>query len=687
MKLERLLEPRSIAVVGATDRPSAYGDVILRNLERLGFEGPVWGVNPKRDRIRGIPCFASLADLPEPADAVAVAVPAAYVSATVASAADAGCGGAVVVSAGFGEVEGGRELERELRATALDRSFPVCGPNGNGIVSFAKNSAIWGDSVPHLAPGPVAMISQSGNVAVNALGSRRGIGFHTVISSGNAAVCDPADWLIALCAREGVGSVALFLESDGDGAKLAEALACCAEREIGVAVLKVGSSAAGAAAAAAHTGALAGDERVFRALIEEAGGSWARNPHELLELARVLAEPRARPRRSGGLAILTCSGGDSGIAADEAERYGVDLPPLAEATRARLRELLPDAATVANPLDYTPLIWGETALLSEIVEAAGSDPGIDQVLVIHDTPEDLPSDTVPSWTAHLDGIAQGLDRAKAVPLLASTMPELIDESIARRLAAQGIASVSGVTTAILCARELRRSHASPERLREIAEVARAGHAGPCEWLSETQSKDLLRTAGVNVPEGRKAQSASECARAANEIGWPVALKLSGAAIQHKSDIGAIAVGIAGQHELASEADRMLRLPQAAGAELLVEAMVPQGGLELIVAARSDAVVPALVIGLGGIWTEALGDVLVVPLPASPDRIERALGKLRGASLLHGARGTPAVDVGAVAKAASLIGELLVAEGLSLIEVNPLIAGPDGAIAADALVCR
>ncbi|HYH60919.1 MAG TPA: CoA-binding protein, partial [Solirubrobacterales bacterium] len=472
MELDRLLEPRSIAVVGATDRPSAYGDIILRNLERLGFDGPVWGVNPGRERIRGFDCFPSLEDIPEPVDAVAIAVPAAHVPATVASAADAGCGGAVVVSAGFGEIEEGQALEAELRATALAREFPLCGPNGNGIVSFAGNSAIWGDAISPQPAGPVAMISQSGNVAVNALSSRRGINFHTVISSGNAAVCDPADWLLALCEREGVGSVALFLESDGDGAKLAEALACCADRGIGVAVLKVGASAAGAAAAAAHTGALAGDQRIFRALVEEAGGSWAQNPHELLELARVLAEPRARPRGDGGLAILTCSGGDSGIAADEAERLGVALPPLSESTSSKLRGLLPEAVTVGNPLDYTSLIWGDKPLLQEIVETTGADPSIDQVLVFHDTPLDLPADSVESWADHLDGIAAGLETSDAAPLLASTMPELIDETIARELASKGIASVAGVTTAIVCARELRREPASPKRLHQIANAAR-----------------------------------------------------------------------------------------------------------------------------------------------------------------------------------------------------------------------
>ncbi len=687
MELDQLLEPRSIAVVGATDRPGAYGDIILRNLERLGFDGPVWGVNPKREEIRGIPCFRSLSDLPEPADAVAVAVPAPYVPATVASAADAACGGAIVISAGFGEIEGGRELQRELRDTALEREFPVCGPNGNGIISFAHNAAVWGDAIDAKPAGPVAMVSQSGNVAVNALNTKRGIGFHTVISTGNGAVLDPADWLLALCERDGVRSVAMFLESDGDGEKLAEALACCAERQIGVVVLKSGASEAGAAAAAAHTGALAGDAKIFQALIEEAGATWARNPHELLEIARVLAEPRARPRGDGGLAIITCSGGDSGVAADEAERYGVGLPKLTEETRSKLRERLPDAATVANPLDYTPLLWAEEERLADIVDIAGSDPGIDQVLVFHDTPANLPADSQESWDAHRAGITAGLVRASAAPLMASTLPELTHGEIVEELTTHGIASVAGLQTAILAARELRRSSASPERLREIAAVAASVQGERGVWLSEAGVKGLLHAAGVHVPEGRRARTAGEAVRAAKGIEWPLALKLTGPAVQHKSDIGAITLGILDETELEREAIRILSLPEAVGAELIVEEMVPPGGVEILVAARTDAVVPALVIGLGGIWTEALDDVAIIPLPAKPARVESALAGLRSAAILQGGRGTPLVDVSAVAVAASRIGELLIEEGLSLIEVNPLIAGPAGVVAADALARR
>ncbi len=360
MDLNPLLAPRSIAVVGANDRPGSYADNVLSNLERSEFAGPVWGVNPKRagSEVRGRECFAALSELPETPDAVVVAIPAAGVPATVREAGELGCGGAVVISAGFGEIEAGTALEAELREAALATGLPICGPNCNGIVSAPARAGMWGDSVPPLDPGPVAMVSQSGNVAVNALGSRRGIQWHTLVSTGNQTVCDASDWLAALCELDGVRSVALFLESDGDGPRFAEALALAAERRIGVAVLKIGASAAGAGAAAAHTGSLAGDHRVFRALVEEAGAAWAENPHDLLEMARALAEPRARPRGAGGLAVLTCSGGDSGVAADEAERVDLALPPLAEPTRAALAELLPDAATIANPLDYTAMIWG-----------------------------------------------------------------------------------------------------------------------------------------------------------------------------------------------------------------------------------------------------------------------------------------------------------------------------------------
>jgi acyl-CoA synthetase (NDP forming) len=682
-----------VAVVGATDRSGSYGDTVLRNLERAGFAGPVWGVHPTRRTVHGRDCVPSPSDLPEPVDAVVFAIPAAKVPASLAEAAERGCRGAIVIAAGFGEAPGGAELERELEEVAGRARIPLCGPNGNGVISVTSRAPLWGDSVPELRPGPVGMITQSGNLAVNAIGSRRGVDFHTLVSAGNQTVLDAGDWLAALARREGVRSIALFLEEDGDGARLAESLAVCAERGIGVAVLKVGESRAGAAAAAAHTGAVAGDQRVFRALVEEAGAAWVRDPHELLEAARVLAEPRARPDRAGrgGLAVLTCSGGDSGIAADLADQAGIELPPLAERTTRKLADLIPAAATPGNPLDYTSLIWGESDLLASIVEAVGEDPAVDQLLLLYDHPAGLRPEHEAEWRAVRAGLADGAERCDAAALIASTLPDLLDEDAARELSARGIPVVAGLATALACVKALGTAPGDPARLRAIAEAASGARLGtngvPGEWLGEAESKRLLRDHGLPVPEGVELDAADEegCVASASELGWPVALKLSGPTVRHKSDSGALTLDIAGEEELRRARVRLLGLPEADGADLLVERMA-EPGVELLISARADAVVPAVTVALGGVWTEALGDAAVLPLPADAARIANAIASLRGASVLSGGRGREPLDVAAAAGLAARLGDLLLERGLRLVELNPVVVHRSGCTAVDALAC-
>ncbi|MBS1843055.1 MAG: acetate--CoA ligase family protein [Actinobacteria bacterium] len=692
--LAPLLRPRSVAVVGANDRPGSYGDVILRNLAAAGFEGAIWGVNPKREEVHGRPCVASVAELPEPVDAVVVAIPAAACAPVIVEAGERGCGGAIVIAAGFGETAAGRPLEAELLEAAARTGLPVCGPNGNGVVSVAARAPLWGDSVERLTPGPVAVITQSGNFGVNALGSDRGVGFHTVVSTGNGAVLEPGDWLEALAATEGVGSIALMLESDGDGGRLTSALALCAERRVAVAVLKVGSSEGGARAAGAHTGALAGDQRVFAALLKEAGAAIAREPSELLELARALAVPDARPRRRGGLAILTCSGGDSGVAADLAEERGLELPDLSPGTRERLAEILPSAATVANPLDYTSMLWDDHEALAEIGAAVSSDPGIDQLLLLFDQPRGLDPEIAAGWERVKRALLAGAARGDAATILGSTLPELLDPDGAAELGAAGVATAAGLGAAIACAAALRTPAADPKRLRAIALAAAGagGEPGDAEdlpaagGLGEVVVKGLLAAGGLGVPSGAIAVDVAGAVKAARELGTPVALKLSSPALIHKSEAGALALDLRDQAEVREAAARLLALPEAADATLLVERMAGDG-VELIFAVRRDGAVPALLVGLGGIWAEALDDVAVVPLPASADRVERALRSLRAAPLLTGGRGRPAVDLGAAASFGSRLGELAVEHGLDLLEVNPALASPGGCVALDAVARR
>jgi acetyl-CoA synthetase len=684
--LSRLLHPRSIAVLGATDRAAAYGAQALLNLDAIGFDGPVWGVNPKRAEVLGRPCVPTLADLPEPVDAVVMAIPAAGVPDAVEQAGARGCGGAVVIGAGFAEVPEGVELQRELVAAAERRGLPVCGPNCNGVVAMHARAVLWGDALSPSEAGPVALVSQSGNVAVNALATRRGLRFHTVIASGNQAVLSAADYLSFLATEPDLGAIALYLEDDG-GPRLCDGLAACAQAGIRVAVLKVGSSPAGARAAAAHSAALAGDQRIFRALIEEAGGVWADDVHELLELAKTLAvRPKGRPRAGGGLAIMTCSGGDSAQGADEAQQLGLELPALAPATCERLREILPIAATVANPLDYTAMLWGERDTLSALVRTVGEDPGIDQVLVFYDQFPGLTGSMADASDAVREGIVAGAAASPAATMICSTLPELLDDDAAWQCVQAGIPAVAGLRTGLACAAALRAAPGDPARLREIARTAARHQAGQAEWLSEHDGKELLRAGGIDVVDGRLVSNATDATLALSELGGSIALKLSSPTLQHKTELAAVWLGLETDAEVAAAFAQLEPLARQLGADVLAERMAAPG-VELIVAARADAVVPALVIGLGGVWTEVLGDVAIVPLPADAARIERAVRSLRGAPLLTGGRATAPVDVLAVARLAQRVGELLIEESLDLLELNPILAGPAGAVAVDATARR
>jgi acyl-CoA synthetase (NDP forming) len=684
--LSRLLHPRTIAVVGATNRAGSYAGETLLNLQRLGYPGDLWGVNPGRSEAHGVECFPSLAELPSPPDAVVVAIPAAGVPAVVDEAGALGCGGAVVYGAGFGEVATGRELERALAEAAAHHQLPVCGPNGNGIVALHEKVALWGDALRPLEPGSVALVSQSGNVAVNALATRRGLRLHTVVSCGNAVGLDPAEWVCALAAEERVGSIALYLEDDCDGKLLCEALARCAEQGVGVAVLKVGTSAAGAVAAAAHTGAVAGDQRVFRALVEEAGAAWAEDVHELLELAKVLAVPGAHPLGDGGLAVLTCSGGDSALAADECERIGLRLPPLAPATAQRLRELLPDAATVSNPLDYTALIWGEVETLRDIVATTGADPGIDQVLVLYDQPAGIEGAANDSWAAVREGILAGAAASRVPVSVASTLPELLDDEAAARFAAAGVPAIAGLRTGLACAAALRQPPGEARHLLRIGAAARPAAGGAADgWLAEHEAKRLLRAARLPVVDGRVVRGEDDAAAALAELGGPVALKLSAPSLRHKTEAGALVLDVRDESSLRAAHRRLAGL-SVDGAEVLVERMAPPGA-ELLIAARIEGVVPNLVIAAGGVWTELLADAAVVPLPAEADRVEAAIRSLRAAPLFSGGRGRPALDVAAAARLAAQVGELLLGADLALIELNPVLVHEQGVSVVDALAAR
>ena len=662
-RFDRLFSPRSVAVIGATDREGTYAHNTLLNLARAGFAGTVIGVHPTRDVAAGIPCVPSLRAAGS-VDAVVVATPAQSVPAYLREARELGCGGAIVYAAGFAEA-GNVGLQADLTDAADD--MPVIGPNCNGLVSVTARAPLWGDAVnlPQL-PGGVCLVSESGNVGVVGMAHRGGLGLHTAVSTGNAAAVSTAEIVEYLAVQEGIGAIALYLEADGDGAAWCRAFAACAERDVRIVVLKVGRSAKGAAVGAAHTAAIVGDHGVFAALVREAGGVLVRQPLELLETARALALGRRDPR---GVGILTCSGGDAGIAADLAEDFGVRLAELSVETSEALRELLPPAATVANPLDHTALVWEDTEAISALTEAVGRDSGVGHLVYIQDEPPGLPQATVDEWRATRAGGVLGGERSGHRTLLVATTPGQ---------AADGV--VAGLDNALRALAVLQERPPDPERLRSMADIAR--HADSRPALAEDVAKSLLAHYGLCVPRGLVVDTASQAVDAAYGLGLDVVLKVVRAGLLHKSEVGGVVLDARTPDQVREAADALLCL--APGDRVLVEERAP-AGLEVLIAAQSHGVVPTVTIGLGGLWAEALADIVVVPLPADARRIRRAIRDLRAWPLLSGARGGPVYDVDGLAEAAAAVSRVLLEEELSIVEVNPLILGTAKSIAVDAVI--
>jgi len=675
--LSRLISPTSVAVVGATDRPGSYAHAVLTNLIRSGFTGSVIGIHPTRSEALGFPCVPSLADIGPGVDAVVIATPAPTVASYVSEARLLGCGGAVVFAAGFAEV-GNKQLDEDLLAAS--RGFPVLGPNGNGLVNTWTRAALWGDhaTLPS-EPGPIAVISQSGNIGIGLLAHRSGLGLHSVFSVGNAAVIGAPDLIAHLAVTDGVRCVAAYLEADGDGALLADALAACADNDVRVVMLKAGRSELGAAAGQAHTAALAGDQRVFEALMLEAGVVLVHEPAELIETARALATGHRDPR---GAAVITCSGGDATLAADLAHDAGARLTHLGTGTLEELESLLPPTATPGNPLDHTNLVWADTEAVARICEVIARDASVGHVLYVQDQPDGLPAAAAAEWAATRSGADIGVRRAGTSVMLTSTMPGQEPDS-----------AVSGLRSAFAAIAALQRPSPEGDRLRIIAAAARSGNdrgdaqAGPRASgvsLSEADAKAMLHKADIHVPTGGLATTADEAAALATGIGFPVVVKACAPGLDHKSDIGAVALGLPDAHAVQAAAVRMLALEALpTGAALLVEQHA--SGVEVIVSATRDGIVPSLVIGLGGIWAEALGDAVVIPLPADPGRVREGLELLRGSAVLLGGRGQRRYAVDALCQLASSIGRLLIDSGASLIEVNPVIVSAHDAIAADAVI--
>jgi len=700
-RLAAFFQPRSLALVGATDR-SRWSEATFQNWRAHAGDRPVYLVHPRHPVVHGQPAYPSLSALPEAPDLVFVMVPTEAVPGVLSEAADLGTRHAVVLTAGFAEAgPAGQAREAELVALAQERDLVLLGPNGNGFVHATVGCCPYGLPLPEpLRPGPLGIALQSGGLAsvVLAMAQARAIRPSLVVATGNEAVVDVADVLAHLVQDPATHAVALFLETIRSPDRFAEACASALKAEKPVVALHAGRSQAGQAAALAHTGAVAGDAARTRAFLEGLGVVAVDCLEDLLASAGLLAALHggSRPRRLGRrLGVVAVSGGACDLIADRASDEGFSLPPFPPATVQALTERLPSFAALRNPLDVTGYVVVDPSISLRALEVVVRDaPGVfDTLLFQLSLPRLAPADPAP-LVARLERLA-ALQAGSAVPVVLQASGGGDLGGFAGELAARlDLHLLDGIEHGMGA---LGRAVAWQERRARLLGRPPVGPApalapppGARGVFGELEARELLARHQVPLVPAELAEDAEAAQGAAERLGWPVVLKLVAPGLAHRSDLGGVAVDLRRPDELGAAAERLLELAShhhLGGARLLVSPL-RRGGVELLAAVQHDPRLgPFLVLGAGGTLVELLQDRALRRLPVGPGDVEEALGELRVARLLDGVRGAPPVDRPALVAAVLALARL--GEGLgaalSTLEVNPLLAAPWGTEALDALV--
>ena len=670
--LRPLLEPRSIVFVGG-----AECDVAIRKTLGLGFTGKIWAVHPKRQQLGGVATVKSASDVEGPVDAAFIAVkrePTVEVLRTLRSK---GLQGAVIYASGFAET-GDTGLQDELLAAA--DGIPLMGPNCYGFVNGLSRVALWPDE-HGIVPGEsgVAIITQSGNMACNLVTTMRGLPVALTCAIGNQADVDMAQ-LVESCARDPrITAIGLHIEGLRDVAAFARAAAVARELRKPIVVLKTGRSEQGARVTMSHTSSLSGADALYDALFRRYGVARVKSVSALVETLKFL--------HCGGaiadsrLVSMSCSGGEAALAADMALDRAVSFPPFTAATRERVAATLNEYVSVENPLDYHTFIWGQPEKL-EATYSAVLAGGYDVAMLILDTPTH-PATNPASWVVAARALVQAARNTGARAAVVATLHEGMPLDLANELAAAGVAPMMGLDdalTAFEAAAFIGRNWAQAEAPPSLGQAAVA--AGEPVVHSEKTAKDLLATFGLVVPEGRVC-AAGDAVAVAEQLGYPVTLKVSSAAIAHKTEAGGVVLNLRSADEVADAAARLAKLAP----EVLVERMVTGAVAELILGLMRDPQFgTALVVGAGGILTELLHDSATLLLPTSETEIRAALAGLKSWPLVTGFRGRYG-DAEAVVRAVQALAAFAAAHAgrIEEVDVNPLLVTATGAVAVDALI--
>ncbi len=713
-QLDALLTPRRVAVVGASERPG-WGRTTVENLQAIGFDGDIVAVNPRYEAVGGHPCVPSLRHVPDVPDAVVFAIPAALVPDGIAEAVEVGVPAAVVYASGFGaagEGEGGVPAEGSLlrRLQVLcDGQIAVLGPNCLGSINYARRTALYGISMPVAHAGAdagVALVAQSGNMALTLAMANRGVPFTHVVSCGNQLDVTAAELMSAFLRDPSVTVLAAIVEGVPDVAMFTGVLEEAAERDVPVIVLKIGESERGRSATVAHTGTMSGSGALYRGLFRRYGVIQVEDLDELLAAAALMAAPR-RPA-GAGVAVFASSGGECGLISDLAEPLGLHLPDLPGNVAASLAAMLPPYGRVANPLDITAGGWGDAALYSKVVSLLATVDGVSTIVAVADAPTLERPEAAEGFSGIIDGLVGGarlLAPRGAVVALLATVGD-VARAVPPSLASGGVVPLVSLRAGLSALAKAGHRAAWQARRADDARVATLPTAGaatlktageavaallaaePSGATSEDLAKTVLAAYGIATPTRRLVADAPSAVEAAAEIGYPVVLKLAAPGLVHKTDVGGVALGLREPADVAAAAHRLLGLPDAvAGSRLLVERHVA-GGIEVIVGGRRhETFGPVVMVGLGGVMAEAVSDVSHRPAPVSLAEALEMARELRFSRLLDGFRGSAGLDREPLASVVVAVSHLLARYGrVAEIDLNPVVAdGAGGVVALDAVV--
>lgn len=695
--LTRLLSPRSIAVVGASDRVGNLGGDTVQRLRKFGFPGPVWPVNPNATTVADLACFARVEDLPQAPDLAIFALPANALLESIAAFAARGTRAGVAYAGGFAEAGGeGIALQRRLQELCRANDFMLCGPNCVGLMNMGVPVTSTFSTVLYeldsLRAGAISFLSQSGGLATTAMSiaHRAGFGFRHLISGGNEAVVTFSDYLHALALDQGTQVIAGYLEGVSDPPRLLKALEEARRRDKPVVLVKSGSTGASARAAMAHTGSLVGEDRVVDAILQEMGVIRTASVEEMVDVAMMLASlPPGRRPRGANVGIVTFGGGNGVLAADQAASAGLTVPTLRPDCIAKLKAHLVSVATASNPMDLTPSTAFRPEALAELpkaLDALAADADLDSLLFI-----------VSGLAAKAKDITQlivDLWRRSPKPVCVSWPSPPI--GVMAALADAGIPAFEEPARGLMAlGRIVRRGQALHRPPRDAGVAPHAfdwtrfvPQAGKGTVICEDRCHEILRAAGLGAAEGALARTAVEAARIAKEIGLPVVLKGISPAVTHRAAVGLLAVDLrdAASVEVAFDTlSARARKISVVLDGLLVQRM-RKGGFELLVSAFRDPLYGAMIsVGAGGGLTELIDDVVIARAPVGPQFAADMIERLR--SRRHAKDEDGALPTQAAAQFVSSFSALAASAPWKrfVFEVNPIKWTRDAAVAVDGLL--